>query len=282
MNERKEAEIGLDKEQLDEIRAYMAKGEVAAALAVINACSTNELVGMSEDIGEALRKPPGAQQWACVRRPDILASLVGMIGGPDLLLQAAEAAVSWGIPKEHDPDPDLYAFTREFYPFLLEMFDGRKPRNGWDEYERSMKTKATSWMEKAKNVKAADAEGQALLKLGHVAIAGRYAVMGSSWSAYQDHQRSGCEDGDCPMDAIWGNVLRDQALGVIQGCHMQRQAALAQREDFSKQSLETIYKERWKLIAECSGVMRRAVPFELLQAYANGTVQSAIPSVEIN
>jgi hypothetical protein len=266
-------DIGLSGDQVKEIRAFISQGNFAAALGAINANSKSEIPGVKDDIRDAMAEPPGPKQWACVRRPDLAVSLMGVAGGDELIMHACEAAVHWAIPKE-GTDPDLYAFTRELHPFVMELCSPGKARDGFLEYAEEMQAKAHKWLLKAVEVqgKGSDAELDQLMEYGNIALAGRYSETARLWSMLRSHEDN-CEEGpDCPAGKMAQRMFLEQAVGVIQGCHLQKQVGLRLRKDFDKQSAETIQKARLQVVSDCTQVMREAVPFSLLRAYADGTV----------
>lgn len=262
------------------MRSAIARGDFKEAMERFRDSVKPVEVHLDSDIASAAREPLGQKQWECVDRPDVVASFLTVVGGPDLLLDGCEAAVRWAIRKDQTQDPDLYNFTRELYPFLKRLFDGRPIAEKWGEKANYIRDQANRFIEQASDI---DPENESALTSSlQVAIAARWGATGRAWSHMTNHLLK-CEDkSSCPINAVLIDQFARCAIDLISGCDLLQQSILARDPEWKSFDGEARIKRLIEVRTGCARAMRRSVPFELMKAHAIGMVAKASGSTEMN
>lgn len=278
-----ESKVGFTGEQVDKARSLIASGDIAGVLGMYEEQTKGQVEMLCEDMARASSLPKGAEQWAAVRRPDVLAGIVALCGEAEPIMDITEAAIHWSV--RPDAKSDLYEFSRKFWPFIRELTDDqmREMPEGFEQECNKMRDWADRLIEQADNIEAPPTVTPAQnVQLGYLATVGRFAATGKSYVMLSYMSPESLKDGDSLINAMGGalrasqmNDLNGRAMDTVFGAQLLRKVALQLEPYWGELSPEEQKEWRVRLTEQCATAMRKAVPFDLLKAYADGTVRRA-------
>lgn len=247
-----------------ELLGALARGDFVAAMRMFaeNLKERDEF-RLKEDLELAAKQPPGAAQWACVRRPDAAISFLAAAAGPDLLFECCDAVLKATITKDRAVEDGIYAFNRDVFSMVTDLVQAGKITD--EDEARAQKCRVEFEALEAKLTKVdADTEME---RGGQLAIAVRWGVVCRLWGHMKIHLRD-CEAESCPIGTAMEMAFTERAIDMLSGCGLLERHYLLTEKGPEITGGDVLALER--SLAER---IRSVAPFELLQVYANGTLK---------